>query len=38
MATLPIEEVDVLKILGVYFDRRLTWGHMIDQLTIRCRQ
>ena len=25
-------------ILGVYFDRRLTWGHMIDQLTIRCRQ
>ena len=38
MATLPIEEVDALKILGVYFDRRLTWGHMIDQLTIRCRQ
>ena len=38
MATLPIEEVDVLKILGVYFDRKLTWGHMIDQLTVRCRQ
>ena len=38
MATLPIEEVDVLKILGVYFDRKHTWGHMIDQLTVRCCQ
>ena len=38
MATLLIEEVDVLKILGVYFDRKLTWGHMIDQLTVCCRQ
>ena len=27
-----------MKILGIYFDRRLTWGHMIDQLTIRCCQ
>ena len=26
------------EILGVYFDRKLTWGHMIDQLTVRCRQ
>ena len=25
MATLPIEEVDVLKILGVYFDHKLTY-------------
>ena len=38
MATLPIEEVDVLKILGIHFDRKLTWSYMIDQLTIHCRQ
>ena len=28
----------VLKILGVYFDHKLTWGCMIDQLTVRSRQ
>ena len=38
MATLPIDEVDVLKILGIYFDRKLLWSHMIDQLVIRCCQ
>ena len=38
MATLPIDEVDVLKILGIYFDRKLLWSHMIDQLVTRCRQ
>ena len=38
MATVPIEEVDVLKILGVYFDRKLTWGCMIDQWTVHCCQ
>ena len=27
-----------LKILGVYFDRKLIWGHMIDHLTVRYRQ
>ena len=32
MATLPIDEVDVLKIL------ELTWSYMIDQLTTHCRQ
>ena len=38
MATLPIDEVDVLKILGIYFDRKLLWSYMIDQLITRCRQ
>ena len=38
LATLPIEEVDVLKILGIHFDRKLTWSYMIDQLTTHCRQ
>ena len=38
MATLPIEEVDVLKILGIHCDCKLTWSYMIDQLTTRCRQ
>ena len=38
MATLPIEEVDVLKILGVYFDCKLKWGCIIDQLTVHCHQ
>ena len=38
MATLPIEEVDVLNILGIHFDRKLTWSYMIDQLATRCRQ
>ena len=38
MATLPIDEVDVLKILGIYFDQKLLWSHMIDQLVTRCRQ
>ena len=33
MATLLIEEVDVLKILVVYFDHKLTWSYIIDQLT-----
>ena len=38
MATLSIEEVDVLKILGIHFDHKLTWSYMIDQLTTHCRQ
>ena len=28
MATLPIKEVDVLKILGIYFNRKLTWSYI----------
>ena len=27
MATLSIDEVDVLKNLGIYFDRKLTWSY-----------
>ena len=38
MATLLIEEVDVLKILNIHFDHKLTWSYMIDQLTTGCRQ
>ena len=38
MAILPIEEVDVLKILGIHFDRKLTWSYTIDQLTTCCHQ
>jgi len=30
--SLSIAEVDVLKILGIYFDRKLTWSSMNDQL------
>ena len=30
--SLSIIEVDVLKILGIYFDRKLTWSSMNDQL------
>ena len=32
MAALSITEVDVLKILGIHFDCKLTWSYMIDQL------
>ena len=38
MDTLYIAEVDVLKILGIYFDRKLTWSSMIDQLAAHCHQ
>ena len=30
--SLSIVEVDALKILGIYFDRKLTWSSMIDLL------
>jgi len=32
MDALPITEVEVLKILGIYFDHKFTWNQMIDQL------
>ena len=35
---LSIVEVDILKILGIHFDHKLTWSHMIDQLAIRSHQ
>ena len=38
MATSPIEEVDVLKVLGIYFHHKLTWSSMIDHLTTCCHQ
>ena len=38
MASLPIEEVESLKILQFHFDHKLTWSTMIDQLSTRCRQ
>ena len=38
MDTLSIAEVDVLKVLGIYFDCKLTWSYMIDQLATRSRQ
>ena len=38
MATSPIEEVDVLKILGIYFNHKLTWSYVIDNLTTHCCQ
>ena len=36
--SLSIAEVDVLKILGIYFDCKLTWSSMIDQLAARSHQ
>ena len=30
--------LQVLKILDIHFDRKLTWSCMIDRLTTRCRQ
>ena len=38
MASLPIQEVESLKILGFYFDSNLTWNTMISQLSTRFRQ
>ena len=38
MATSPIEEGNVLKVLGIYFNHKLTWNSMIDHLTTRCCQ
>ena len=38
MDALLIAEVDVLKILGIYFDRKFTWNYMIDQLATCSRQ
>ena len=38
MPSLPIKEVESLKILGFYFDKKLTWNTMISQLSTRCRQ
>ena len=38
MGALSITEVEVLKILGVHYDCKLTWSHMIDQLSTRARQ
>ena len=38
MDALSIVEVDVLKILGIYFDHKLTWSCMIDQLAACSRQ
>ena len=38
MDALLIAEVDVLKILGIHFDRKFTWNYMIDQLATRSRQ
>jgi len=37
MDVLSIAEV-TMKILGIYFDRKLTWNHFIEQLTTRCCQ
>jgi len=36
--SLSIAEVDVLRILGIYFDHKLTWSSMINQLAARSRQ
>jgi len=36
--SLSIAEVNVLRILGIYFDRKLTWSSMINQLAARSRQ
>ena len=36
--SLSIIEVDVLKILGIYFDRKLTWSSMTDLSAARSRQ
>ena len=38
MPSLPIKEVESLKILGFCFDKKLTWNTMISQLSTRCRQ
>ena len=38
MDALSITEVDVLKILGIYFDCKLTWSYMIDHLAARSYQ
>ena len=38
MDALSITEVDVLKILRIYFDRKLTWSYMIDHLAACSRQ
>ena len=38
MDTLSIVEVDVLKVLEIYFDRKLTWSYIIDQLATWSRQ
>ena len=36
MDSLSIEDVDKLKILGFYFDRRLTWSSMIENKSTLC--
>ena len=36
MDSFSIQEVDSLKILGFYFDRRLTWSSMIESMATRC--
>ena len=38
MSSLPIKEFESLKILGLYFDKKLTWNTMISQLSTHCRQ
>ena len=38
MASLPIQEVQSLKILGLHFDSKLTWNTMISQLSTCCHQ
>ena len=38
MDALSIAEVDVLQILGIHFDHKLTWSYMIDQLATRSCQ
>ena len=38
MDALSIAEVDVLKILGIHFDCKLTWSYIIDHLAIRSCQ
>ena len=38
MSSLPIKEVESLKTLGFYFDKKVTWNTMISQLSTRCHQ
>ena len=38
MDSLSIEEVDNLKFLGFYFDHRLTWSSMIENMSTYFRQ